>query len=170
MRAALLALLAAMHSCWALNDGLALRPPLGINTWNVSLDSLLLSQQFSSVQAHRAQRLKTVCPDTYMLCPLQAFHDEINETLVKETADLLVGRNISLYILNLLLQHGHAGIGELPSDTTRSLKLKHFMCNRSAVAWRGSGTITLLLTVSCTAAYCASWTQQTGSSESTRFC
>ena len=36
MRAALLALLAAMHNCWALDNGLALRPPMGVNTWNVS--------------------------------------------------------------------------------------------------------------------------------------
>ena len=42
MRAALLALLAALHSCWALDDGLALRPPLGINTWNVSMHNLSL--------------------------------------------------------------------------------------------------------------------------------
>ena len=50
MRAALLALLAALHSCWALDDGLALRPPLGINTWNVSMHNLSFSQQCSPVQ------------------------------------------------------------------------------------------------------------------------
>ena len=52
-----------------------------------------------SCSAFPAQRprLRTLRSDTYTLCPLQAFHDDINETLVKETADLLVGRNIGLF-------------------------------------------------------------------------
>ena len=92
MRAALLALLFALHSCSALDNGLALRPPMGVNTWNVSSTRTLVSTSLLLHARHAPRCLRALC--RVLIAPRrlhpQAFHDEINETLVKETADLLV--------------------------------------------------------------------------------
>ena len=92
MRAALLTLLVTLHSCSALDNGLALRPPMGVNTWNVSSTRTLVSTTPLLHACHAPWGLGATC--RVFIAPaclhLQAFHDEINETLVKETADLLV--------------------------------------------------------------------------------
>lgn len=92
MRAALLALLVALHSCSALDNGLALRPPMGVNTWNVSSTHTLVSTSPLLRACHAPWGLGATCrvPIAPKCLHLQAFHDEINESLVKETADLLV--------------------------------------------------------------------------------
>ena len=86
MRGVVLALhtLSALQICWALDNGLALAPPMGINTWNVgALKPFVVANSHHNIKRSAAVWL-TAC------CLLQAFHDEINETLIRQTADLMV--------------------------------------------------------------------------------
>lgn len=86
MRGVVLALhtLSALQVCWALDNGLALAPPMGINTWNVGARKPFLVASSHHHIFERPAAVLTTC------CLLQAFHDEINETLIRQTADLMV--------------------------------------------------------------------------------
>ena len=69
MRAALLALLAALHSCWALDDGLALQPPLGLNTWNVSVThSCARTEPLVTSVPCTASPLEALAPGIFTCC------------------------------------------------------------------------------------------------------